>query len=1095
MRVQVLGPLRVWDGTSWSPVAAAQRRVVLAVLAAELGQFVTVDRLVDEVWGEHPPRSAATTVRKHVMQLRRLGDGGAAALLTHGGGYELRLDDGCLDAVAFNALVAAGRRGLAEGKLVAAAADLAEATALWSGPALSDVPASPTVAAYAARLEQTRLGAVEDLMDAQLRLGRHREVVDELPQLIDEHPLRERLHALQVRALYRCGRHADALAACQRARRLLVDELGLEPGPELRGLERAIVSDEPADAPAVAVEAPEPPAVVPAQLPAVIAGFTGRTSQLKQLDALLGRTVGGEPALVISTVAGAAGVGKTALAVHWAHRVADRFPDGQLYVNLRGYAAGPALSPMDVLARFLPALGVLAKRIPADLDAATGLYRSLLAGRRMLVLLDNAHHPDQVRPLLPASTDCLVVVTSRDRMTGLVARDGAVGIDLDVLTPDEARSLLARLLGPETVAAEPEATARLARLCGYLPLALRIAAAKLTSYPRTRLAEFADQLAGGDRLAALDVDGDPQAGVRVAFDHSYTALSTDARRLFRLLGLVPGPDFARAAAAAIAGLPGRASDQLLDRLASSYLVEADEPGRYRLHDLLRLYAADRAAAEDGEPDRAAALGRLYDHYLGRVDAAARLLHPQMLRLPMPAGMATDSGFRDHTEALGWLDRERANLVAAVRHAAENGHQESAWRLADALRGYLFLGVYTVDWLVVAEAGLAAAVADRDVRARAAAHLNLATLHGTLGRYRLAIDDYTTAGRLSRAAGWREGESAARSNLAFLASLLGELSDAVEHFEAALAIARELGWTDAEATILAHLGVVWMMRGRLELAVDYSTQALRLHRQTHSSSGEANTVLVLGELHYLAGRLDKAERALTDALALLRATGLRLSESYALATLGMVHHTAGRYQQAHELAAAGLATAEQAAEPRTQCQVLLCWVEAHQDLHHHRRAVAASRRALRLARASQACDLETSALVRLADTLRHAGHPQLAVGAASNALAIAQRTGYRLYEGEALTVLAAGYLDSDQLEPALDHAERAIAVNSETGRRWYEARARLVASAARDRLGHFVAADAHRRQAGAILADIGVPPVETLTTVPAVHSRLTAGPAL
>jgi DNA-binding SARP family transcriptional activator/Tfp pilus assembly protein PilF len=1074
MRFRVLGPLQVWDGAAWSAVPAARLRSLLAVLLIEAGRVVSVDRLGDQLWGERPPARAAATVQVYVGRLRRrLGGGPPGPLVTHDSGYELVAEHGDIDATVFEELVASGREAKAAGRLTEAVGSFSEALRLWRGPALADVAACPLVVTEAGRWEQVRLGALEDRLDIELRLGRHTEVVNELQRLVKEHPLREQLHAYYLMALHRCGRREEAIAAYQNARRVIVDELGLEPGPQLRGVQQAILAGDPEPVVDLAVHSEPVTQLVPAQLPLVAAGFTGRGSQIARLDELLGAV----EAVVISTVAGTAGVGKTALAVYWAHRVAGRFPDGQLYVNLRGYAAGPALSPMDALARFLPALGVSTEQIPTELETAAALYRSQLAGKRMLVLLDNARHPDQVRPLLPAGPGALVLVTSRNRLRGLVARDGAVGIDLDVLTVEEACQLLGRLLGPDRVAAEPEATVRLARLCGYLPLALRIAAANLAVYPRTRLADFADRLAGGDRLAALEVDDDPQAGVRAALDHSYAALPADARRLFRLLGLIPGPDFTSETVAALAGLPGPATGRLLEQLATSYLVETDEPGRYRLHDLLRIYAADRTTAEDSEPDRSAALGRLYDHHLGRVDAAARLLYPEMLRLPVPAEIATKTGFPDQTQALAWLDRERPNLVAAVRHAADSGHHRAAWRLADAMRGYLYHGSHAVDWPVVARAGLAGALADRDPRAQAAAHLNLALLHGTLGRYRLAIDHFTKAERLGHTAGWREGQSAALANLATICRRLGQLPEAVEHLEAALAITRELGRTDGEATMLSNLGVVWMMRGRLDQAIEYNTQAVRLHRQTRSRSGEATTLLTLGELHYLAGRLDSAQTMLSEALAVHQATGHRTLEGYTLAALAVVHHTAGRYRQAHELAQAGLATAEQTEDARAECQTLVYWVAAHRDLHHRRRVVAAARRAVSLARASQAPDLEAEALVCLADTLRRAGHPRLAAGTASTAMAVARRVGYRLSEGEALTVLAGSYLDSGQVELAADHAEQAITVNTETGRRLCQARAHQVAGAAKDRLGELGAPDTHRQQARAILTDIGVPLTE------------------
>jgi DNA-binding SARP family transcriptional activator len=631
MRFRMLGPLLVDDGASWSAIRAAQQRLVAALLLLEAGRTVPVERLVDELWGERPPPSAAATVRGYVMRLRRLlGGGPGSPLVTRGRGYELVAEDGDIDARVFSGLVTSARQALAGGHPETAAAKLSQGLALWRGPALADVPARLAVTAEAERLGQLRLAAVEDWLGVQLELGAHAEVVDEAQRLVAEHPLRERLWARLMLAQYRCGRRAEALDAYLRARRVLVEELGLEPGPELHELQRAVLAGQPellapAHQGAVAIAAPA--RVVPAQLPAEVAAFSGRQAALEQLDSHLPDQ--GErqsPAIVL--IAGTAGVGKTALAVHWAHRVRDRFPDGQLYVDLRGWAAGAPLRPIDALAGFLPALGVPAAEVPHQVEQAAALYRSLLAGKRVLIVLDNARSPGQVRPLLPASPGCAVVLSSRDQLRGLVARDGAVRLDLDVLAPREARTLLTRLLSAERVTAEPEAAAELVRLCGHLPLALRIAAANLSGRPRTTVAAYAAELATGDRLRALEAGEDADAAVRVAFDRSYAALPAAARRLFRLLGLVPGTGICPPAAAALAATDDAAAAVLLDRLASAHLAGEHAPNRYVLHDLLRRYAADRASAEDSPADREAALGRLLDHYLHSVDPDSPATHRQ-----------------------------------------------------------------------------------------------------------------------------------------------------------------------------------------------------------------------------------------------------------------------------------------------------------------------------------------------------------------------------------------------------------------------------------------------------------------------------------
>ncbi len=474
------------------------------------------------------------------------------------------------------------------------------------------MPATLAVEAEAARLEEQRLAALEARIDADLACARHAVLIPELRKLVLDYPLRERLWGQLVLALYRSGRQADALSAYREIHQLLEAELGVEPGAALRRLHQRILSADAAlDAPArSAPGARATPAPVPRQLSADVAGFTGRGEHLRRLGQLLGGDGQGPAALVIAAIVGTAGVGKTALAVHWAHQVAGRFADGQLYVDLRGVARRPPLPPAEALAQLLRALGVPAAQVPPELEEAAGTYRSLLAGRRVLVVLDNAASPDQVRPLLPGSPTCLVVVTSRNQLRGLVAKDDARLLTLDVLGRDEAAALVGRVIGDARVRAEPAATAELARLCAHLPLALRIAGANLADHPGQPIADYTAELAEGDRLAKLVVGGDEQTAVRSSLDLSYQRLAPPERRLFRLLGLVPGPDVSAAAAAALAGTTPERAELVLDRLALAHLLARRAPGRFAVHDLLRLYAIDRALREESEQEREVATRRL-----------------------------------------------------------------------------------------------------------------------------------------------------------------------------------------------------------------------------------------------------------------------------------------------------------------------------------------------------------------------------------------------------------------------------------------------------------------------------------------------------
>ena len=486
-------------------LGAAKLRATLAVLLVHANQFTSLDRLVDELWEERPPNSAAKLVPQYVSQLRRWLQPDWASrchaeplLETRPRGYLLHVEADALDADRFRAMVERSRRLVRSDAVQAAADGLRQALGLWRGAALADVPRTPSVAAAAAQLDELRIAAVEDRIEAELAIGRHSELVCELSSLVSRHPLQERLRGQLMLALYRSGRQAEALQAYQAARRMLLEELGIEPGRALRQLQRAILTADPALEPAgertpvLAAAAPSAP-VPPAQLPADVADFTGRDRHLRQLHQLLAASRH-TTAVPISAIVGGVGTGKTALAIHWAHQVRHQFDDGQLYVDLRGTTGSAGLGPMQALTHLLRGLGVAAADIPDELDQAAALYRTLLADRRTLVVLDDARDTDQLRPLLPGNPGCLLLVTSRDQLVGLVAQQGARRLTLDALTPAEARALLARVLGDRRVRTEPAATAELLRACGRLPPALRIAAAALAGQPRRSIASYAGQL-------------------------------------------------------------------------------------------------------------------------------------------------------------------------------------------------------------------------------------------------------------------------------------------------------------------------------------------------------------------------------------------------------------------------------------------------------------------------------------------------------------------------------------------------------------------------------------------------------------------------
>ncbi|NUT39512.1 MAG: hypothetical protein HOV86_05940 [Thermoactinospora sp.] len=608
MDFRVLGPVEAGSPATRLP---PKPLLLLATLLCEANIRVGHHRLVEALWGARPPDSAASSMRIYVSQVRQaLRDD--SRIVAERGGYRIRIDPGELDSHEFEELV----RQAASADTATAGRLLGRALRLWRGPAFADLEHHGSLSAAAVRLEELRVSATEQWVAAELGQGRHREVLTELQTLVRAHPLRERLCGLLMLALYRSGRQAEALEAYARTGALLAEELGVDPGAELRRVYEGLLRGDEGVAADLGVRgsaqeaAPVLPLAVPRELPAPVPGFTGRQAALAALDRLLPGD-GASPPMAISAIAGAVGVGKTALAVHWAHRVAGRFPDGQLYVNLRGYDRALPMRPLDALAGFLLALGVPRESIPGEVESAAARFRSVVAGRRILVLLDNAGSADQVRPLLPGTPGCLVLVTSRDRLTGLLAREGASRVTLGVLSQDGARALLTEVLGPSRVEAEPGATAELAELCGRLPLALRIATAYLFDHPGQTIADYVHTLRTGDPMTALAISGEPDAAVRAAFDLSYGTLDPAARRVFRLLGLVPCDDFDLRGAGVLAGMAEQEVAGAVDRLADAHLIEWHGGGRFGLHDLLRRYAGGLARQEDGEAEQAAARRRLF----------------------------------------------------------------------------------------------------------------------------------------------------------------------------------------------------------------------------------------------------------------------------------------------------------------------------------------------------------------------------------------------------------------------------------------------------------------------------------------------------
>ncbi|MGC7094964.1 BTAD domain-containing putative transcriptional regulator [Amycolatopsis lurida] len=826
----LLGEVRARAGGVAVDLGHARQRCVLAALLVEPNRPQSLDVLIERVWGERPPRQARNTLYGYLYRLRQALGEVHAGIDRTAGGYLLPVDEDSVDLHRFRQLV----RSAADQDDEEALARVESALALWRGQALGGVEGE-WVESVRRTLEQERWQAVLHRNDLALRLGGHDVLLAELPELAAAHPLDERLAGQLMLALYRSGRQADALGRYQEIRHRLAEELGADPGPLLRKLHQQVLAGEPV----VATRAP-----TPRQLPSVSRLFAGRADQLARMDKAL--AAGDAPALA---VVGAAGIGKTTLVLHWAHRAIDRFPDGQLYADLRGFdPAGPPVSPAIVLRRFLDALGVPAGSAPAEPDAQAALYRSLVAGKRMLVVLDNARDAEQVLPLLPGNGGCTVLITSRHRLTGLAAGHGFPLLDLEVLPDDDARELLARHLSEQRLREEPGAVDDLLRWCGGLPLALGLIAARATVHPDFPLAALVEELRAAEGWDA----GEASTSLRAVFTASYRVLPPDAARAFALLGIAPGPDTGLPATAALLALPVPRVRELLRHLETVHLVRQHAPGRYRMHDLVRTYAAERAEAEHPD-DAAPALRRVIDYYAKSGLAAESVLYPY--ETPAAVGPAEpDPAVTDEATALAWLTTEYPCLLAAQASAARRGWAPSVSRLAWALDTFQRRQGHSEDQLEVWRAALATA--------------------GEPGQRALAA--------------WRLGAALARA---------GELTESARHLGDALALSRESGDVSGEANVHQALAWVHERHGDDATALHHGISALDILRGLGVPMREAHALNQAGWYAAKVGDLARAQRWCEDALEICRRHEDRDAEARTLDSLGYIAHLDGRYDDA------------------------------------------------------------------------------------------------------------------------------------------------------------------------------------------------------
>jgi DNA-binding SARP family transcriptional activator len=980
----ILGPLVVRRDGVALPIAHGKQRALLAVLLLRAGRAIAADELAELLWpAAAPPPSASVTVRNYVKRLRHaLASAGQDRIITQPGGYLIRVEPGELDVSLMEQSLAKAHDAARGSAWEQTAVHARAALDLWRDEPLSDVNVPQLAAIEVPRLMELRLQARELSAEAAIQLGQHAEAATELRQLTAANPFREHLHALLMLSLYRCGRRGEALDAYRNARGVLVEGLGSEPGPELQAVHQQILRDDPALAsPSTSVTQPARSRAaargrngtlrsgVPRQLPVAVRGFTGRDAELAFLTGLLDtRAVQTEPSMLITAIDGGAGVGKTALAIRWAHQVADRFPDGQLYVNLRGYDPEEPLAAGDALAGFLRALGVPGQGIPDGLEDRARLYRSRLAGRRVLVVLDNARDAEHVRPLLPGDACCVTLVTSRDALAGLAATDGARRLDLDLLPLGDAVGLLRSLIG-ERADSDPAAAVALAGLCARLPLALRIAAELAVARPAVPLVDLAAELAA-DRLDGLDA-GEDRADVRAVFSWSLRLLPENAAEMFVLIGLHPGDDLDVLATAALAGTTADQARRGLGQLHRAGLLQGARPGRYGMHDLLRAYAREQAAARDADGRCHRAQTRLFDYYLAAAAAAMDVLFPSEAHWRprvQPAASAIP-GMPGEAEARAWLDRERANLVTIVVHCARHGWPRHATDLAGTLFRYVLTGSHLPEADTIQRQALQAARLSGDLAAEADALNGLGGIgilkghfRDAAGHFRAALERYgrcgdqagqarvlhnlgvteqwlydprSAAGYFRRAvagfegAGQSVGAALALADLADAEADLGDYGEAAEHLERALPVLHGAEHQLGEAQALARIGSLNLRRGQATEAADFYGQALAIFRRIDHPTGVASALLNLGEVSRYQGEYQHAIGYLRQALAMYRTAGGQYGETVTLRSLAGALHGAGETAAARAELAEALRLAAETGNTYQQAR-------AHQDLadSHH-----------------------------------------------------------------------------------------------------------------------------------------------------------------
>ncbi|MFE9678359.1 BTAD domain-containing putative transcriptional regulator [Streptomyces sp. NPDC006259] len=904
LRFDVLGPVRARRGEQPLATGSPQQRALLAALLLREGRTATAAELIDALWGEDPPSQALAAVRTYASRLRKVLDPGV--LVSESGGYAVRgLGEGALDLAVAQEWAAEAEKARATGALGRARELLNRALGLWDGEALAGVP-GPYAETQRVRLEEWRLGLLESRLDMDLEQGCHAEAVSELTALTAAYPLRERLRELLMLALYRSGRQAEALAVYADTRRLLAEELGVDPRPGLRELQRRILQADPDLAePAAPQSEPSAAPVRPAQLPATVPDFTGRAAFVTELSEVLAGASGddgdGGRVMAVSALAGIGGVGKTTLAVHVAHQARPAFPDGQLYVDLQG-AGARAAEPVTVLGAFLRALGTPDSAVPDSLEERAALYRSALDGRRVLVLLDNAKDAAQVRPLLPGTDGCAALVTARVRMVDLA---GAHLVDLDVMSPEEALALFTKIVGGERVASERQAALDVVAACGFLPLAIRIAASRLAARRTWTVSVLAAKLA--DERRRLDELQAGDLAVKATFELGYGQLEPAQARAFRLLGLADGPDMSLAAAAAVLDLPAEETEDLLESLVDTSLLESAAPGRYRFHDLVRLYARACAERDESSPgERGAALERLLDFYLATAAGVYAIERPgDRLVDHLEPTEYPGLRFTDGSAALDWLYAEAACLLACVRQAVGTSRLRHAVDLLWAAKDLTESGANSHQYETTARAMCEATRAAGDGRAEGRARMMLTNVLLVSGRILQAGEQAQLAMELAALA-QDDAISWVANDRGLISLHQGRHADGRTFFEQAIDGYRATGNRLNEAVTLANLSRAYLGMGNTAKAVEIAQHSLAVHAELDRPMRRANAHFALGLALTGAGRHSEALVQFADAQSVFTEHRQRLWVGNTHFRIAEVHLTDRRPAQAAQHAEQALA---------------------------------------------------------------------------------------------------------------------------------------------------------------------------------------------